>query len=317
MREVNLRSIDLNLLVVLSVLLEQRHVSRAAEVLNMSQPAVSRALQRLRDTFADPLLVRTAQGYDLSARAQLLLPQLNLLLEGVEQLIEAPLFDPSKADNLIKLTGLDLDIALYVPQLVRRVRSLAPCMRFEIVPQQVDHFTALDRGEVHFSLTGLEPAVGADQIHRMEVDRMSVVCLMDADNPLAEENMTREQYAAAAHGLVSITGRGPGVMDEQLARFGLSRRVQVRLSSFMSVADFCEGTDLIFSLPERLAHYIARNRRLVVRPLPAQLIQRQVVFYLYWHQRHHRDPACIWLRNQVAELLREGVFTPEGAVIPE
>jgi len=317
MREVNLRAVDLNLLVVLSALLEHRHVSRAALVLNMSQPAVSRALQRLRDTFADPLLVRTAQGYDLSARALLLQPQLSLLLNGLEQLIVTPQFVPEQADNLIKLTGLDLDVALYVPQLVKHARQRAPGMRFEVVAQQAEHFAALDNGDVHFCLTAMEPVAGVDQLHRMEVDRMNVVCLMDAQHPLADAPLELESYAAASHGLVSITGLGPGVMDEELARFNLSRRVQVRLASFMSVADFCEGTDLLFSLPERLAHYIARHRNLVIRPLPQALLQRQrqVLFYLYWHQRYHQDPACIWLREQVAGLRAAGVLTPPGAVL--
>lgn len=314
MREVNLRSVDLNLLVVLSALLEHRHVSRAARVLNMSQPAVSRALQRLRDTFADPLLVRTAQGYDLSARALLLQPQLSLLLGGLEQLIQTPQFAPEQADTLIKLTGLDLDVALYVPQLVKHARQQAPGMRFEVMAQQVEHFASLDNGEVHFCLTAMEPVAGADQLHRMELDRMDVVCLMDAKNPLADQPLELDSYATANHGLVSITGLGPGVMDAQLARFGLSRTVQVRLASFMSVADFCEGTDLLFSLPERLAHYIARHRDLVIRPLPPGMVQRQVVFYLYWHQRHHQDPACIWLREQVAGLRAMGALTPPGAV---
>ncbi len=317
MREVNLRSVDLNLLVVLSALLEHRHVSRAALVLNMSQPAVSRALQRLRDTFADPLLVRTVKGYDLSARALLLQPQLSLLLSGLEQLIEAPQFVPERADNLIKLTGLDLDVALYVPQLIRLARQQAPNMRFEVVVQQTEQFASLDNGEVHFCLTAEEPQVGADQIHRMELDRMDVVGLMDAANPLAAQPMSLESYAAANHGLVSITGLGPGLMDAQLARFGLSRTVKVRLASFMSVADFCEGTDLLFALPERLARYIARHRNLVIRPLPPEVVSRQVVFYLYWHQRYHQDPACIWLREQITGLRTSGALTPPGAVLPD
>lgn len=306
MRAVNLRSIDLNLLVVLSALLEQRHVSRAAVELSMSQPAVSRALQRLRDTFGDPLLVRTAQGYDLSERAHAIQPQLDRLLAGVEQLVEPLRFDPETADNLIKLTGLDLDIALYVPELIRRARERAPGLRFEIVPQQVEHFASLDQGEVQFCLTGLEPDAGTDQIRRLEVDRMDVVGLMATDNPLAQGKITVERYAAAQHGLVSITGKGPGVMDTVLAPLGFSRQVPVRLSGFMSVADFCEGTDLIFSLPERLARYIARDRKLLIRTLPAELRARPVVFYLYWHERHHRDPVCVWLRELVAELLAEG-----------
>ncbi|MCV6590578.1 MAG: LysR family transcriptional regulator [Marinobacterium sp.] len=318
MREISLKSVDLNLLVILCVLLEQRHVSRAAQLLNMSQPAVSRALQRLRDTFDDPLLVRTRTGYDLSARATALQPQLTLLLGGVEQLIAPPQFDPARANNLIRVTGLDLDVSLYLPPLVLQARQQAPGMRFEVVVQQAEHFSALDRGDVQFCLTALEPESGGDQLHRMEVDSMSAVCLMDARNPLAAEALTLARYVEANHGLVSITGRGPGVMDELLAQLGHARKVQVRLASFMSVADFCEGSDLIFTLPERLADSIVRRggisncNSLTVRPLPVELQQlgRPVVFYLYWHQRYHQQPACVWLREQMQWLKEQGRLIP-------
>lgn len=304
MREVNLRSIDLNLLVVLDVLLEVRHVSRAAERLSMSQPAVSRALQRLRDTFNDPLLVRTAEGYDLSARAQAILPQLHQVMQSVAGMISNPEFDPLTANSLVRITGLDLETALYIPQLSHYLQTAAPNLRMELVSQVEDQFQLLDTGDVHFLLTGMEPAYSADQFHRMALDRMGVVCLMDQDNPLAEGELSLRRYAAARHGMVSITGRGLSRMDDLLASFGLSRTIYLRLASFMSVADFCEGTELIFTLPERLAEHIVQGRRLVTRRLPAEVIGREVTFYLYWHSRHHRDPTCKWLRQQFSRMVQ-------------
>lgn len=303
MREVNLRSVDLNLLVVLQALLFEKHVSRAADQLNMSQPAVSRALQRLRDTLDDPLLVRTREGYDLSARAHEMLPRLNAVLQGAGRLIQPPQFDPATATDTLRLTGLDLEVALYLPQLTRKLHEEAPNLKIELVPQTGDHFQMLDQGEVHFGLTGMEPYFAIDQFHRTMIDRMTAVCLMDRNNPLAK-GMTLEQYVSSRHGMVSITGKGPGSMDRVLEGMGLSRTVSLRLSSFMSVADFCEGTNLVFSLPERLAEYISRGRNLVMRPHPQEIPQPDIRFFLYWHARFHHDPMCVWVRRKIGEVLK-------------
>ncbi|WP_241235026.1 LysR family transcriptional regulator [Amphritea opalescens] len=119
MREVNLRSVDLNLLVILQKLLETRHVTHAAEQLSMSQPAVSRALQRLRSTFDDPLLVKTAQGFDLSARGADILPRLQRLTDGVKELIAEPVFDPASAVDVVRVYGLDLEVVCFCCSVVK------------------------------------------------------------------------------------------------------------------------------------------------------------------------------------------------------
>lgn len=305
MREVNLRSIDLNLLVVLQALLREKHVSRAAQELHMSQPAVSRALQRLRDTLGDPLLVRTREGYDLSARAQEMLPCLNMLLQGVSSLIQPIQFDPANATDTVRMTGLDLEAALYLPKLTKVLHREAPNLKIELVPQTPDHFRKLDEGKVHFSLTGLEPDFATDQFHRVLIDTMGSICVMDKDNPLVQE-MTLDQYVSCRHGMVSITGKGPGSMDRKLQTIGRSRELSMRLSSFMSVTEFCEGTELVFVLPERLAEHITQDRKLVMRPLPPELTREDIRFYVYWHERHHHDPMCVWVRQKIGEVFSSG-----------
>ncbi|RUO34404.1 LysR family transcriptional regulator [Aliidiomarina shirensis] len=303
MRSLKLRNIDLNLLVVLDVLLAEQHVSRAAERLNMSQPAVSRALGRLRETLNDPILIRTASGFTLSSRAVLLRGELDIALRDIERVIEPPSFDPSTDDSLIRLTGLDMEIGLYFPVLIKRLRKIAPSMRFEVVRQEHDSFPMLERDDVHFSLSGLAPMSAEHSLHRKTLQEMKVVCLMAENHALAHGSMTAEEYANTPHGLVSITGRGPGSMEQVLAQHGLQRKVALRLSGFTSVADFLEDSDLIFTLPERLAERIAQGRKLCIRPLPAPLKANSVRFYLYWHERYHNDPRMIWIREQLSATL--------------
>jgi len=303
MREVNLRSVDLNLLVVLQALLETRHVTRAAEQLNMSQPAVSRALQRLRSTFDDPLLVRTSRGFDLSARGAEILPRLRVLTSGVEQLIAPPRFDPSAAVDVVKVYGLDLEVACFVAPLLQVLRTEAPGMRLEVRTEPRNHFELLDTGEVHFCLTGMEPSAGEGQYHRLLIAQSGIVCMMSADNPLAEGELTLEGYLSASHGLVSMTGTGPGYVDERLAELGHRRHLALRLSNFMTAADFCDTTDLLFILPEIVARRIARGRNIILKPVPVELRIPPVNFFLYWHERFHQDPMCRWVRQRVLQVL--------------
>lgn len=303
MQKVNLRSLDLNLLLILDVLLEERHVSRAALALNMSQPAVSRALGRLREGLGDPLLVRTGEGYDLSARALELKAPLKAQLKQLQQLISPPEFNPALDQSCVRITGLDLELSLYVPGLIRHLRRLAPQMRFETLRQDGDSFMMLDRDEVDFCLSGLAPAHFEGSLHRFLVAEMPIVCLMDQQHPLAQSHLRVEDYAQAHHGLVSITGRGPGFMDKILAQRGWQRQVMLRLSGFTSVADFCVDSNLIFTLPQAVAERIAAGHPLCLRPMPAELELPPVRFYWYWHARNHQDPRCIWIREEFQRYL--------------
>lgn len=302
MLQMNLRSVDLNLLVVLQALLEEQHVSKAADRLQMSQPAVSRALQRLRLTLDDPILVRTINGYDLSARAVNIRQQLASVLLDVEGIMQPEVFEPCKAEGVLKLTGLDLELVLLMPSIVRLLRVKAPNLRVEIVPQHSDHFALLEQGDVHFSVTGLQPETGQDQYRRFEVARTRHLCVMDRNNPLAKIEMDLNQYAEASHGLVSITGKGPGVMDKVLAQHGVERKVMLRLASFLSVSEFCSDSDLIFTLPEIMAKHLMSNTSLVCRPLPKVFDLPEITLYLYWHERFHHDPMCHWIRAELSEL---------------
>lgn len=303
MREVNLRSVDLNLLVVLQTLLETRHVTRASQQLHMSQSAVSRALQRLRNTFDDPLLVRTPQGFDLSSRGAEILPRLQVLISGVEQLIAEPAFNPADATDVVRVYGLDLEVACFVSPLLKVLRSEAPKMRLEVRSEPMDHFELLERGEVHFCLSGMEPRIGEGEYRRLLIAQSGIVCMMSADHPLASEKLSLESYLSASHGLVSMTGQGPGHIDDRLTELGYKRHLALRLSNFMTSADFCENSDLLFILPEIVARRIAQGRNIALKSVPDELMTPPINFFLYWHERYHRDPMCRWIRQRILQVI--------------
>jgi len=299
----HLRNIDLNLLVVLQALLEHRHVTQAADVLNMSQPAVSRALARLRDTFNDPLLVRTAKGYDLSARATLLQPQLEQLLGSLEKMVSAPKFDPRQSSDTVRIYALDPEVSAILPGLFALMRREAPGMFLDIRSEPREQFELLDSGEVHFSLTAFMPNNGLEHYRRLRVEMPQFAVLMHQDHPLARQPLTLDRYLDAAHGMVSITGRGPALADRSLSYTGRTLYTPLRLSSFANVGQFCEEGGILFHLPRIFAEQACKGRPLVVREPPKELTRDLPTTYLYWHERHHHNPMCQWFRDQVRNQL--------------
>lgn len=303
----NLRAVDLNLLVVLQALLAERHVSRAAEQLGMSQPAVSRALSRLRDTFDDPLLVKTPQGYDLSARASGVLPQLNQLLEGAEHLIAGPAFEPRTSNQVLRIYGPDPEVSMFLPTLFETMRREAPNMTLEVRSDPRDHFELLESGEVHFVLSPFQPSSGTGQLRSLKLAEVEFVILMSEDNPLARAKLTRKKYLAANHALISLTGRGELIVERHLINQGhLERgsrlRVPLRLSTFTSLAAFCECSDILAHLPRQFAEELARGRRLVLRDSLPEIEGEQEYANLYWHERFQKDPMCVWVREKMKTL---------------
>ena len=217
-----------------------------------------------------------------------------------------PTFDPTTAEDVVRFYGLDLEVACFLPQLMTAIRKEAPRMRLEIRSEPRDHFELLEQGDVHFTITGMSPKTMEDQYRRLLLAQTGSVCVMGADNPLSKGKLTLDKYVAASHGLVSMTGLGPGIMDDRLAALGRKRHLALRLPSFMTAADFCENSDLLFVLPEMVARKVAHGRNIVIKPVPDEISTRGINFYLYWHERHHRDPMCIWIRQKLMEYMQAG-----------
>jgi len=299
---VDIRSLDLNLLRALDALLAERHVSRAAQRLHLSQPATSSLLARLRDVFNDPLLVRTGRDLVVTPRALALVPRVRAVIEDIEALLsEGTRFDALTARHRFVVATTDYLQALLAPWLSHKLPVLAPGVDVALVApdssrverQQAD-------GEIDLALLNLARAPGS--LHARTVLTERFVVIARKKHPKVHRQLTLERFCALEHVLVSPGGASfVAATDEELAARGLARRVRLSVQGFLAVPPIVAQSDLIAVYPERLARHYAGQLLIVEAPMPLPGFTMVAV----WHERVHRDPAQRWLREKIAEALAE------------
>jgi len=304
MREVDLRRIDLNLLVTLEALLEERSVTRAAHRLDMSQPAVSRALGRLRTLFGDALLADGKGGYVLSARAEEIRPTLRQVLTGVGDLLEARPFDPAAATGQVRLLMADLEAATLAPRLLARFAAEAPLLDLDILPPGASPFAGLESDAVDamVGVIGEAPA----GIRRRALYDDCLVTLLRTGHRATAGRLTLKRYLELDHIVVSITGVGPAPVDTVLAGMGHRRRVAVRVPSFLAAVEIAAQSDLVMTLPSSLAQTATGMGRFTALPPPFDL--GRFTMSLAWHARRQDEPRHAWLRQAIVAAAK-GVAT--------
>lgn len=292
----NLRALDLNLLVVLDALLAECHVTRAADRVGLSQPAMSNALGRLRGVFRDDLLVRTAQGMQPTAQAEALREPLRLLLRQVEQVFEGGgAFDPARATATLALRLSDLLAYQILPPLLAMTGRVAPGLAIEVVhlspTRTVD---ALERDEVQAAISMDLEHSGSIRSEALLADRM--VCVLRRGHPLARGRLDFEAFMAAGHLRVAMSPSDRRFVDDILRAGGRARRVVATVPHWLLVPRVLPRTDLLAVMPERFAAAIG-GRDLVRRDLPFE--SRSLAWCLYRHRRHDGDKAVAWLCEQL------------------
>jgi DNA-binding transcriptional LysR family regulator len=291
----NLRSVDLNLLVALDALLTELHVTRASERIGLSQPAMSNALARLRHVFKDDLLVRTPTGMQATPRALELAEPTRQVLRQIERVFDHDAeFDPAVAERTFTVRLSDLLGLILLPPLLEHLGNRAPGLHLDVVhlppARTVD---ALEKDEIDLAVS---MGLGHSSAIRSEVlmeDRM--VCVVRDGHPAAEAPMDLDLFLAQSHLKVSMSPTDLRFVDDVLARDGLKRRAALNVPHWLLVPHVLERSDLVSVMPQRLAAALtAGGRRLAVRDLP--FASEPFVWSLYWHRRHDRNPAIGWLR---------------------
>lgn len=296
----NLSAVDLNLLVVLEALLEERNVTRAGRRVGLSQPAASNALHRLRELLGDPLLVRVGRGLQLTPRAEQLRPGLRQALEGLRGVLKSPEpFQPAASREVFRVGMSDYAAFVLLPALRRRLAEEAPGVVLLVLPLQAREAPArLAAQEVDVGVEVLgELAPG---LPRRELLGDDFVCVLSASHRLARQRLTLERFVSQQHLLISPGGQRVGVVDRELERLGLRREVAMTVPHFLMAPHLVAGSDLICVLPGRVARRLAEPLGLVLSPPPLELPGFRLS--MVWPERLEHAPAHVWLRSLVAEV---------------
>lgn len=296
MNPIEIAALDLNLLPVLAVLLEERSVTRAGRRLGRTPSAVSHALSRLRELLDDPILVRTGSGLRPTPLAEQLRAPLEALLGSVEGVVRAEPFDPARSRRQLALVATDYLQLVWLPPLMARLAA-APGLDLRVLAPPDDLLEALGAGQVDMALVVSFREAPALHVRTLGEDRF--VCLLREGHPALERGLDLQTYASLGHVLVAPSGRPGGFVDRALEREGLRRRVAVQLPHFLAAPALIARTELVLTVPERLARAL-QSPGLVLAPAPLAL--EPIPLRLIWHERTHADPACRWLRERVAEL---------------
>ncbi len=305
----NIRDIDLNLLVFLDALLRERSVTRAAQAMDMSQPAMSNALRRLRKLLGDPVLVRTARGMQPTARAEKLQrPVRNALAQMEAAIAPNRAFEPATAERLFTILITDYAASVLLPQVVGVLEREAPNIALNILSAGSDAIDQIERGEADFLVNrfGRLPA----NFHQQQLWSDRLACLIRKDHPALIANggqLTLDSFLAQKHILITQTGIGLSRIDDALAGRGLARRISVLTRHYQLPRELVANSNMIVALPARIARYQARHLGLAVLDPPVDLPAFHIG--IAWGALDHHDVAHRWMRERIIGIARETVVS--------
>ncbi|MDB5891463.1 MAG: transcriptional regulator, LysR family [Polaromonas sp.] len=308
MNALNFRTFDLNLLRVFDEVMAERSLTRAARNLSLTQPAVSNALRRLRETLGDELVQRSGQGMAPTPRALALWPAVQDALQLLQASLAPSAFDPGTASSVFVLAMADATAAELIPGLVDTLERDAPGVSLRVVPLSTrDPRKMLDEQGCDLAV-GHFPAVLADLTARAQTDAAvgfshqrlydgEYVCVMRAGHPLASGPLSLNRFCAARHMLVSFSGRPYGFIDESLASLGRRRQVVLTVNQFFTAGRVVATSNLLTVLPRHFVNVTGIAEQLVLRQLPFEVSPVHVD--ALWHRRNEQNTSHVWLRKAV------------------
>jgi len=297
-----LKQIDLNLLVVLDAICSEGGITPAAKKLHLTQPAISHALGRLRDVFGDPLFVRDGQKLSPTPLARSLVEPLRRSLHGLESTLnQLQRFDPKTSVHRFTVGLRDLSEAIVLPPFLERVTKAAPGVDIGVGPVDRRNLEAdLKSGVLDVAVDILVPV--SEHVRRRRVISDRLVVLMRKRHPLARKKIDLDTYIALEHVVASSRSRGYGLEDMELARIGLKRRVRLRCHHYYAACAVVDRTDLLLTMPEQYARTLNGWFEHRIVPLPFDV--PPIDMYLYWHATADDDSANRWLRDQILDEYR-------------
>jgi len=309
----NIARVDLNLLVYLDVLLRECNVTRAAEELGISQPAMSNSLRRLRDLFDDPLLVRTSDGMTPTDRALELQPLVRNVLAAAEiAVLPKTIFDAAASDRIFRIMASDYTEVTLLPQLLTRLRKEAPNIRLDIMTPSDVSFHDVERGKVDLVINRFDTL--PQSFHQVHLWDDSFSCVMSASNPVIK-NWNLDSYLSHKHVWVSKTGMGVGVgmssddvqrlgwVDEALGKLDAKREITVFTRHYQAALLLGEQEDLIVTIPTIAARTMSNNPKVVILDPPFDIPRMRLK--MVWSPLLQRDPGHKWLRQMIKDVSSE------------
>lgn len=309
-----LAKIDLNLLVTLQVLLEEESATRAANRLNLSPSALSKSLNRLRETLEDPLFLRTAHGLKPTAHALYLKETLPSILQNLSQLIQPPQFIAEQSDRAFSFAVIGSAHAAFPPSYIGKLLAQAPNIKLNLFEWGRESMQDLIQGRIDFAITAKDLS-NKDDIKSISLpneieqtllfpDKQS--CLVRSNHPILESvkegNWNLSAYLTLSHIQIRCEDSDWWALDYHLADLGKQRNIRCTLSDFYSASNLCENSDLLMTLPSSFIPHAQKLHNVVEIPLPFDFIG--LVYLLIWHKRNNQEPGHQWIRGEIYKSLK-------------
>ncbi len=292
------REMDLNLLVVFQEVFQERQISTVARRLNLSQPAVSNALARLRRTFDDALFVRTAQGMQPTPLAEQLADSVSAALRHVTQALNRQeTFAAATSQRHFTLAMTDVGEVYFMPGLIALCQQQAPGVHISTVrASTIDLKTELESGRVDFAIGAFDQV--SEALYQRRLFRQNYVSMMREGHPLADKKITLKQFLAARHLIVSSQESPYDRINQILEKAGIGTNAHFRVPHFTAVPYIVSNSDLLVTVPHKLAASAAQPFGLQYQRPPLRLPSLQT--NIFWHRRFNQDAGNQWLRALIA-----------------
>lgn len=304
----NFRTLDLNLLRVFDVVMAERNLTRAAERLSITQPAVSNALKRLRESVGEDLLTRAPSGVKPTPRAEALWPEVRAALGHLRAALSPGEFNPQTDATSFRIAMADATAALFMPPLVSQIELTSALVNIRVLPLTTrDPGEMLARGDADLAIGSFPETVAAltaqgsdSPLRQARLHDSAYVCVMREGHALAAAGaLTLDAFCAANHLLVNFAGRPYGLADQALAALNRKRRIVLTVNQYFTAGRVVANSNLLTVLPAYFVEATGYHEQVVTRPLPFRLDGLHVA--MVWHQRNDRDSAHQWLRARLLE----------------